>query len=84
MSANSPVFVQVVVRKVEWREVEAVTLDEAREIASQEGDVAEVIRADWISRHPFVSDNRGELECAKCGDSLFHPNHTEQSRAGRR
>lgn len=77
MSANSPVFVQVVVRKVEWREVDAATLDEARELASQAGDVAEVIRADWSNRHDYIDDTSGTLTCGKCGDTMFHPNHLE-------
>jgi hypothetical protein len=80
MGAHSPVYVQVVVRKVEWREVQAATLDEAKEIASQEGDVAEVISATWANRHDFVPDACGEITCNNCGDSMFHPNHFDSSR----
>lgn len=47
MGAETRVYVKVIVPKVEWRELHAVTLDEAKRLAAQLVGVDEVLDAQY-------------------------------------
>jgi hypothetical protein len=47
MSAETKIYVEVLVSHREWRTVSAVTLDEAVESARRQGGVIDVLRASY-------------------------------------